>query len=52
MRGKEYYNNGILKFEWEYNFNKVWNGKFYNKDGIMNFKIKDGQFLKDNLNNN
>ena len=40
--GKEYFNNGSLKFKGEYLNGKRWNGKGYNKDGIIDFEIKDG----------
>ena len=41
--GKEYFNKGNIKFEGEYLNGKRWNGKGYNKDGIMEFQIKDGK---------
>jgi len=40
--GKEYYENGKLMFEGEYLNGKKWNGKGYNKDGIIEFKLKYG----------
>ena len=40
---KEYYDNGNLKFEGEYFNGKKWNGKGYNKDGLMEFEIKKGK---------
>ena len=40
--GKEYYDDGKLKYEGEYLNGKRWNGKGYNKNGIMDFEIKDG----------
>ena len=41
-KGKEYYYNGKLLFEGEYLNGKRWNGKVYNKDGIIDFEIKNG----------
>ena len=29
-KGKEYYNNGTIKFEGEYLYGKEWDGKGYN----------------------
>ena len=42
-KGLEYYSKGKLKFEGEYLNGKRWNGKGYNIDGNMEFKIKDGK---------
>ncbi len=42
-KGKEYYRNGNLKFEGEYLNGKIWNGKGYNIDGILDFEIKNGE---------
>jgi len=39
---KEYFNNGNLKFEGKYINGRKWNGNGYNKDGIIDFEIKDG----------
>jgi len=41
--GKEYFNNGNLIFEGEYLYGGRWNGKGYNKNGIIDFQIKDGK---------
>ena len=41
-KGKEYYDNGKLKYEGEYLNGKNWNGKGYNKNGIIDFQIEDG----------
>ena len=41
--GKEYFYDGKLKFEGEYLNGKIWNGKGYNKNGNMEFEIKDGK---------
>jgi len=41
-KGQEYYNNGKLKFEGEYKNGERLNGKGYNKNGIMDFQIKNG----------
>ena len=41
-KGKEYYLNGELRFEGEYLNGKRWNGKGYNKQGIIEFEIKEG----------
>ena len=41
-KGKEYYYDGKLKFEGEYLNGKRWNGKGYNKNGIIEFEIKNG----------
>ena len=40
--GKEYYDNEKIKFEGKYLNGKKWNGKGYNKNGITDFEIKDG----------
>ena len=42
-KGKEYYDTGILKFEGEYINGKRWNGKGYNKNGLIQFEIIDGK---------
>jgi len=41
-KGNEYYYDGKLKFEGEYLNGKRWNGKGYNKNGIIEFEIKIG----------
>ena len=41
-KGKEYYYDGKLKFEGEYLNGKRWNGKGYNKNGIIEFEIING----------
>ena len=41
-KGKEYYYNSKLKFEGEYLNGERWNGKGYNKSGIIDFQIEDG----------
>ena len=41
-KGKEFYKDGRLIFEGEYLKGKRWNGKGYNKNGIIDFKIKEG----------
>ena len=41
-KGKEYYYSGELKFEGEYFYGERWNGKSYNKNGKIDFQIKDG----------
>ena len=41
-KGKEYISNGKLLFEGEYLNGKRWNGKVYDKDGYIEFEIKDG----------
>ena len=40
---KEYYYDGKLLFEGEYLNGKRWNGKGYNKNGNIEFEIKDGK---------
>ena len=42
-KGKEYYEDGKLKFEGEYINGKKWNGKGYNKKGIIDFEIINGK---------
>ena len=42
-KGKEYNENGELLFEGEYLYGKRWNGKGYNKEGNIDFEIKDGK---------
>ena len=42
-KGKEYYNNGNLKFEGEYLNDKIWNGKGYDIIGDIIYEIKDGK---------
>ena len=41
-KGKEYYYNGRSMFEGEYLNGKRWNGRGYNKNGIIDFEIKKG----------
>ena len=41
-KGREYYDNHNLLFEGEYLNGKKWNGKGYNKYGVIDFVIKDG----------
>ena len=41
-KGKEYYFDDTLKFEGEYLDGKIWNGKGYNINGILEFEIKNG----------
>ena len=41
-KGREYYDDGKLKFEGEYFIDKKWNGKGYNKNGKIDFEIKNG----------
>jgi len=41
-KGKEYYDDGKLKFEGEFLNGKRWNGKGYNKEGSKEFEIKNG----------
>jgi len=41
-KGKEFYNNGKLKFEGEYLNGKRWNGKSYDKNSIIDLEIKKG----------
>ena len=41
-KGKEYYDNSKIKFEGDYLEGKRWNGKGYNKDGILEFELKEG----------
>ena len=45
-KGKEYYDNGKLKFEGEYLNGKIWNGKGYNIKGILEFEIKMKRIYK------
>ena len=40
--GKEFYENGKIKFEGQYLNGERWNGKGYNKNGIIELEIKDG----------
>ena len=42
-RGKEYYYGGKLEFEGVYLNGKIWNGKGYNKNGNIDFEIKNGK---------
>ena len=41
--GKEYYFSNKILFEGEYLNGKIWNGKGYNIDGIVEFEIKEGK---------
>ena len=41
-KGKEYDYNGKIVFEGEYLNGKRWNGKGYNKEGKIDFEIKEG----------
>ena len=39
---------GILEFEGEYNYEKKWNGKGYDKNGNIIYEIKNGSgFIKE-----
>jgi len=40
--GKEYYNNGKIKYEGEYLFDKKWNGKLYDNKGNIIYELKNG----------
>ena len=42
-KGKEYYYNGELKFYGNYLNGKKWNGKGYNKNGNIDYIIKEGK---------
>jgi len=42
-KGKEYYDNGKIKFEGEYLNGEKWNGKGFNYYGDMAFEIIDGK---------
>ena len=42
--GKAYFKDGKVEFEGEYLNDKSWNGKGYNKNGLMTYQIKDGIF--------
>ena len=42
-KGKEYYENGKLKFEGDYLNGKRWNGNWYDLNGNILFEIKDGK---------
>ena len=42
-KGQEYYYNGDLKFEGEYLNEKIWNGKIYNPQGVVECEIKEGK---------
>jgi len=42
-KGKEYYSNGELRFIGEIHDGYRWNGKGYDKNGKMEFEIKDGK---------
>ena len=41
-QGKEFYQDGKKMFEGEYKNGKRWNGNGYNKNGNIEFEIKDG----------
>ena len=41
--GKEYYKNGIIKFEGEYILDNRWTGNMYDFDGNIIFKMKNGE---------
>ena len=41
-KGKEYYDIGRIKFEGEYKNGKIWNGKEYNINGIIELEINNG----------
>ena len=42
-KGKEYYSDGNLSFEGEYLNGYRWNGRGYNKYGILTLELKDGK---------
>ena len=41
-KGKEYYNNGKIKFEGEFMNGRKWKGIGYNYKGIQEYEIKYG----------
>ena len=41
-KGKEYNINGKLIFQGEYLNGKRWNGKGYNKEGHLEYELKNG----------
>ena len=46
-RGKEYYNDGNLKFEGEFFLDMKYDGKEYDRNGNILFEIKNGSgFIK------
>ena len=46
--GKEYYNNGKIKFEGEFLNNKQYNGKGYDKENNLVYELKNGNgFIKE-----
>ena len=47
-KGKEYHNNGKIKFEGEYLKGREWTGKGYNEDGVIIYEINQGKgYLKE-----
>ena len=42
-KGKEFYDNGKIKFEGEYLNGKRWNGKGYNNKGDIEYEMKYGR---------
>ena len=40
--GKEYYSNGKLYFDGKYSKGNKWEGAVYNKNGIMECRVKNG----------
>ena len=50
VRGKEYYKNGKLKYEGEYLYKDKLNGKFYDYDGNVAFKLYNNNgIIEDNI---
>ena len=47
-KGKEYYSNGVIRFEGEYLKGKRWTGKGYDEQNNLIYELKDGKgFVKD-----
>ena len=47
-KGKEYHNNGKIKFEGEYLKGREWTGKGYNEDEVIIYEINQGKgYLKE-----
>ena len=51
-KGKEYYNNGEIKFDGEFKLGKKWSGKWYDKNHNIIYELKNGNgFIKEYFDN-
>ena len=44
--GKDYYDDDTLEFRGQYLNGERWNGKAYDKNGLMKYQIKNGKCIR------